>query len=259
MSQIALLTDFGSSDWFVGAMKGVILGINPRVNMADITHGIPAGSVRSGAFALQQSYTYFPVGTVFLAVVDPGVGGDRKPIAVKTRDYFFVAPDNGLLSFALKEQGPFQARVIENTKYFRSQVSSTFHGRDIFAPAAAHLSKRTTFSSLGPACRDLVSLEWPESKMSSGRVSGEVVYIDRFGNLITNLSSRDMASLKSEKLRAGMKGRKFPFCSYYAQVPQGSLLAVLGSCGLVEISVNGGHAAQTLKANVGDKVVLYAS
>ncbi|HUK81543.1 MAG TPA: SAM-dependent chlorinase/fluorinase, partial [Verrucomicrobiae bacterium] len=189
MPIIALTTDFGSSDWFVGSMKGVILGINPQVTIVDLTHEIPAGDIRAGAFALAASYKCFPRLTVHCAVVDPGVGSERAPIAVKSADYFFVGPDNGVLSYALAQEKVREVRRLDNDEYFRKPVSHTFHGRDIFAPAAAHLSNGVPMNSLGSEVNEFVRVAWPQVNIDGGVTHGQVIYIDRFGNCITNISS----------------------------------------------------------------------
>jgi len=184
MRLITLLTDFGMKDWFVGAMKGVILSLQPRATVVDITHEIPTGDVRAGAFALAASYWLFPRGTIHLAVVDPGVGSQRKAIAVRTTDYVFLGPDNGVLSWALARQKVRAIHALENEHYFLRNVSRTFHGRDIFSPVAAHLSRGVSIKRLGPPLLDFQRLEWPEPRQRKGRIEGQVVYIDRFGNAI---------------------------------------------------------------------------
>jgi len=189
MRFISLTTDFGLSDWFVGTMKGVIYRINPRVTVVDLTHDLLPGDIRAGSFALAAAYRYFPKGTIHVAVVDPGVGTDRKAIAVRTADYFFVGPDNGVLSFALRKERIKSIHALENKTHFLKPLSQTFHGRDIFAPVAAELSRGLAIRKLGPAVHDLVHLPWPEPRHRQGSIKGEVVYIDRFGNAITNIEA----------------------------------------------------------------------
>jgi len=247
MPIIALTTDFGSSDWFVGSMKGVILGINPQVTIVDLTHEIPAGDIRAGAFALAASYKCFPRLTVHCAVVDPGVGSERAPIAVKTSDYWFVGPDNGVLSFALAQEKVREVRRLDNDEYFRKPVSHTFHGRDIFAPAAAHLSNGVPMNSLGSEVNEFVRVAWPQVNIDGGVTHGQVIYIDRFGNCITNISS--VAS------NVRVAGRiECPVKKFYQEVPSGQPLAMMGSTGFLEIAVNGGHAAKALGLKLGDVV-----
>ncbi len=187
MQLITLTTDFGLTDWFVGTMKGGILGIAPRAAIVDITHEIPAGDIRAGAFALWASCRFFAKGGVHVVVVDPGVGSERKAIVAETDNYFFVGPDNGVLSWALTKERIKTIRALENEHYFLHPTSRTFHGRDIFAPVAAHLASGAPTRKLGPILKDFVRLPWPKPKRGRNRIEGEVVYIDRFGNAITNL------------------------------------------------------------------------
>src|SRR5687767_13913214 len=190
---ITLLTDFGTSDYFVSAMKGVILSINPDARVVDITHEIPAQDIEAAAFTLLAAHTAFPAGTVHLAVVDPGVGSARRAILVETRGQFFVGPDNGIFSYVC--EGKPEARVFEvtNRKYFREPVSSTFHGRDVFAPVAAALSAGTHPSEFGKQITDPVLLAPLQPKKSNdGKVKARIIHIDRFGNCITNLTPNDL-------------------------------------------------------------------
>ena len=273
MQLITLTTDFGTQDWFVGTMKGVILGIAPRAAIVDITHEIPAGDIRVGAFALAASCRFFPKGTVHVAVVDPGVGGARKAIAVQTAEYFFVGPDNGLLSAALAREQIKSVRRLENTNFFLQPVSHTFHGRDIFAPIAAHLCLGTPISKLGPAQKDFIRLAWPQPRVRPNRIEGQVVFLDRFGNAITNIENTSL-NLKTETVpgrrpalrstsafrsNAGSEvfvGHK-RLCrvkAFYQSVPLGQAVAVPGSSGFLEIAVNGGSAAKRFGLRIGDRV-----
>jgi S-adenosylmethionine hydrolase len=238
MAIITLTTDFGVRDWFVGSMKGVILGINPQTQIVDITHEIPAGDVRAGAFALMAACRCFPRLAVHVAVVDPAVGSERAAIAVRTADYFFVGPDNGVLSFALARETVLEIRRIENEAYFRKPVSATFHGRDIFAPVAARLTQGILLDSLGRKLDDFVRLPWPQR--------GEVMYIDRFGNAITNINVRPA------RVRVG--GRQLPVVNYYQQGRPNEPVGLMGSSGFLEIAINGGNAAQLLGLRIGDPV-----
>ena len=249
---IALLTDFGTSDYYVGAVKGVILSINPTANVIDITHEIEPQDVASAAFILRACYQDFPVGTVFLCVVDPGVGSDRRAIIVETDRYYFVGPDNGLFSFVLSETAA--VHVIENRRYFRPLVSSTFHGRDIFAPVAAHLSKGVEFQEFGPRIDDAIVLADSEPRQIDEKtIEGRVIHIDRFGNLVTNIpdsiaerfSKIEIAGTSITELRRT-----------YADSRSDQAFAVVGSAGLIEISVNRGSAAIVLSASMGTKVIL---
>jgi len=234
-------------------MKGVVLGFAPRAAIVDITHEIPAGDIRAGAFALAVSCRFFPKGTVHVAVVDPGVGGARKAIAVQTAKYFFVGPDNGVLSFALARQKIKSVHRLENADYFLRPLSKTFHGRDIFAPVAAHLCRGTPIHKLGPAQEDHVRLTWPEPRLRRNRLEGEVVFIDRFGNAITNIENADLGRRSGLEIFFRRKGL-CPVGEFYQSVPTGKAVAVPGSCGFLEIAVNGGSAARRFGLKVGRQV-----
>jgi len=256
MQIITLTTDFGTQDWFVGAMKGVILGLAPRAAIVDLTHEIPAGDIRAGAFALAAGCQFFPKGTVHVAVVDPGVGGARKAIAVRTANYFFVGPDNGVLSFALTREKIKSVRRLENADYFLQPVSRTFHGRDIFAPVAAHLSRGARVSKFGPPQKDFVRLPWPRPRARANRVEGEVVFIDRFGNAITNIANADLNTPNRLKVFLGRK-LLCPVKPFYQSVSAGRAVAVPGSGGFLEIAVNGGSATKRFGLKPGDRVKLF--
>jgi hypothetical protein len=255
MQIITLTTDFGTQDWFAGAMKGVILGIAPRAVVVDLTHELPAGEVRGGAFALAAGCRWFPKGAVHVAVVDPGVGSARKAIAVKTADYFFVGPDNGVLSLALTRENIRSVHRLENEKFFLTPVSRTFHGRDIFAPVAAHLSRGVAIHQLGPAQKDFVRLPWPKPRQARTGLEGEVVFIDRFGNTITNIENSRLNSPGNYRIFAGRKCL-CPVKDFYQAVPAAQAVAVPGSSGFLEIAVNGGSAAQRFRLKIGDRVNL---
>lgn len=257
MSVITLTTDFVGADWFVGTLRGVILRINPRATIVDVTHDIPAGDIRAGAFALAASYHYFPPKTIHVAVVDPGVGSRRRAIAVQTANYLFVGPDNGVLSFALSKERIKTIHQLTNEKFFLKPVSETFHGRDIFAPVAAHLSGGLSIQKLGPPLKDFVRLRWPEPRFNRTSVSGEVVYIDRFGNAITNIDRNAVSRLAMSACAILVRHKhRCPLAAFYQAVPAGRSVAVLGSSGLLEIAVNGGSAAQRLKLKTGDPVIV---
>ncbi len=260
MSVITLTTDFGAADWYVGTMKGVILGIQPRATVVDITQGIPAGDIRGAAFALAAGCRFFPKGTVHVVVVDPGVGTTRQAIAVQTAEALFVGPDNGVLSWALAKQKIRAIHALENEAFFRQPVSQTFHGRDIFAPVAAHLSRGLPIGKLGPALADLVRLDWPEPRKQRGTTAGEVIYIDRFGNAITNLEGGLLRGLEPVVCEIRGRGRRVcPLKTCYQAVSPGSLVALVGSSGFVEIAVNGGSAERALGLKLGTCVVLRAA
>jgi hypothetical protein len=257
VSVITLTTDFGTRDWFVGTMKGVVLGIQPRAKVVDITHEVPAGNIRGGAFALAAACRFFPKGTVHVAVVDPGVGSARRAIAVQTAEHWFVGPDNGVLSWALATQKVGAIHALENEAYFLSPVSRTFHGRDIFAPVAAHLSRGVPIGKLGPALKGFVRLDWQKPRELRGGIEGEVVYIDRFGNAITNLGSDLFGGAKWAVWEVhAQRRRRCPVKPFYQAVAPGCLVALVGSSGFLEIAVNGGSAEKVLGLKVGMRVLL---
>jgi len=251
---ITLTTDFGTCDWFVGTMKGVILGLQPRATVVDLTHEIPAGDVRAGAFALMAGCQFFPKGTVHVAVVDPGVGSARRAIAVQTENNFFVGPDNGVLSFALAREKIEAIRQLTNKKFFLKDVSHTFHGRDVFAPVAAHLSRGVPIQKLGPKVKNFVRFESSEPLRSHSIIKGEVVYIDRFGNAITNIPNETLSGggwevfIKAKRI-CGIE-------SFYQSVKIGQALAMPGSSGFLEVAVNGGSAVRKLRLKIGGGVEL---
>jgi S-adenosylmethionine hydrolase len=259
MSVITLTTDFGLDDWFVGALKGAILACCPTAQTVDLTHGVPPGNIRAGAFALWAGSDRFPRGTVHLAVVDPGVGGSRPAIAVRTERFTFVGPDNGLLAWALARERVRAIHRLENTRLFRHPVSATFHGRDVFAPITAFLACGGTLRRVGPRVADYTRLPWPAPVRRPDGVAGEILYLDRFGNAITNLDAPSLSCL--DLLAAEVKlpgGRRCPVREYYGAVPPGQAVALLGSCGLLEIAIGGGHAARQLRLQPGEPVALVA-
>ncbi|MBI3853618.1 MAG: SAM-dependent chlorinase/fluorinase [Verrucomicrobia bacterium] len=259
MQLITLTTDFGTRDWFVGTMKGVILGIAPRAQVVDISHEIPAGDIRAGAFALAASYRFFPRKTVHVAVVDPGVGSARRAIAVQTNDYFFVGPDDGVLSLALAREKIKTIRLLTNEAFFRTPVSHTFHGRDVFAPVAAHLCKGIDIGKLGPKQNEFVRLNWRSPRPHHGMVQGEVIYLDHFGNAITNINAELIAQLKPSLLGIFAKQKRLCLLKdFYQAVPVGKPVGVIGSSGFLEIAVNGGSAVQEFGLKIGDTVTVRA-
>jgi len=257
MHRIALITDFGTRDWFVGAMKGVILGINPRATIVDIAHEIPPGDIRGAALALMASYRYFPEGTVHVAVVDPGVGSPRKAIAVRAANRFFVGPDNGVLSWALARERIQTLRQLENPQYFLEPVSRTFHGRDIFAPVAAHLSRGRSLARVGRELKDLVRLPGLTPTRHGGELRGEIVHLDRFGNGITNIEAERVSYARPTTCEVmGERKTRCALAAFYCAVPVNHLVAVIGSSGLLEIAVNGGSAARQFGLRIGDPVIV---
>jgi S-adenosylmethionine hydrolase len=281
VNTITLTTDFGTRDWFVGTMKGVILGINPRARVVDITHEIPPSDIRAGAFALMASCRYFPKGTLHVAVVDPGVGSRRRAIAVRTTKYTFIGPDNGVLSWVLKGEKIRTIRELENKRYFLEHVSRTFHGRDIFAPVAAHLSRGLALERLGRELKDLIRLPWPEPAKHPEELRGEIVYLDRFGNAITNIDAEMIgrSGQKGDNCLEGHSSRqpsppseggegvevigkrkvRCALAAFYDSVPANRAVAVIGSSDLLEIAVNGGSAACQFGLKTGDEVIVRRS
>jgi len=200
MSVISLITDFGQKDNFVGVMKSVILSINPTAKIVDVCHEVKPHDILTGAFLLKSSFKYFPKGSLHLVVVDPGVGSERKKLLVKTKDYYFVAPDNGVLSLALKGQAPSKIIEITNKKYFLKPASDTFHGRDIFAPVAAYLSEGKNLSTFGKRIKSIKELRLSQPQITSKALAGEIIYIDRFGNLVSNIDKEMLDNFISAKL-----------------------------------------------------------
>lgn len=239
MPVITLTTDFGLTDNFVGVMKGVVLSIAPNTTIVDLTHDVAPQNIHQAAFVLLTGFSYFPSSTVHVCVVDPGVGSGRRILAVRADDYYFVAPDNGVLSYVLDRADSFECWSVENPEYRLAEVSSTFHGRDIMAPAAAWISKGLTPESLGPKIKDPVRLPALAPQKTALGIDGRVIYADRFGNLITNVSAAEVPD--HAEIRVGgqcISGLQ----SSYDAVPPGELLAVRGSHGFIEIARNQGSA-----------------
>jgi len=274
---ISLLTDFGVSGSYVGAMKGVLLGIVPDAHLVDISHQVAAQDVHEAALIIASVYQYFPAHTVHLIVIDPGVGGTRRPIAVQTPHGYFVAPDNGVLTYVLLKEPEFMAVALENPAYQRPNPSYTFHGRDIFSPSAAHLASGVKLESLGPVIHDLERLALPKLRVMPGHIQGEVVHIDRFGNILTNIMqlqwvSEEMLKLEplgpheadatpvefsclTAEITLGWRNIKGIYHTY-SEVPVGHSLALIGSNGELEVAVNQGSASAQLAVQVGDPVSL---
>lgn len=256
---ITLTTDYGTSDHLVGVLKGVILSINPEVNIVDITHRVLAHDVLDGALTIGQAYKFFPPKTIHLVVVDPGVGTPRRPILVAGDQHYFVAPDNGVLSSIYDQTEALYVWNITSEHYFRNPVSNTFHGRDIFAPVAAWLSKSWQTSSFGEPITDFVRFAIPKPKAAENSVKGAVLRIDHFGNLITNITAEDVPALIAADgkftIRVG-NGQVAKVVQTFAQGTQGEAVGIIGSSGFLEISVNKGNAARTLAAARGAEVTV---
>jgi S-adenosylmethionine hydrolase len=251
-----LLTDFGTADYFVGAVKGAILSVNPQAVIADITHEIPPQDIDAGAFTLLASYQTFPAGTIHVAVVDPGVGSARRAIVVRAGNQLFVGPDNGIFTYVYDREPSHQVVQITSERYFRPSPSTTFHGRDIFAPVAAALSKGVRPEEIGSLITDEVRLKKslkPEVS-KNGNIEGRIIHIDRFGNCITNLTRDLVNPAKPPSLLIKRKTIR-TFLDFYSDAPPKSLFAIWGSAGFLEVSVNGSSAAQVLRAKRGDTVI----
>ncbi|MDO8745517.1 MAG: SAM-dependent chlorinase/fluorinase [Candidatus Brocadiaceae bacterium] len=287
---ITLLTDFGTQDAYVGVMKGVIAGINPFANIIDICHNVPPQDIFNGAYLMYTAYKYFPKGTIHTAIVDPGVGSKRDIVCVETKDYFFLVPDNGLLSFIVQEEKPKSIIRLTNSKYFLPLPSSTFHGRDVFAPVAAHLSLGVKPQQLGIMINQLEQLYIPKPfRKKTGQVEGQIIYIDRFGNLITNITKEHLmqhdhsqslfktqmkeiplpVSLPSQGgdeggVKINLKclettiGKKkiIGLIKTYTDVNAGEPLALIGSAGFLEVSINQGNAQKYFKVDKGSKIII---
>jgi len=249
---ITLTTDFGVQDWFVGTMKGVIASIAPEARIIDITHEISPGDITAAALALAASYNYFPPKTIHVAVVDPGVGGKRDALLIETERHYFIGPDNGIFTLVLRHEKKHRIRRLDNPCYFLPEVSRTFHGRDVFAPVAAHLSRGVKPSAMGTLKADCSQLSWPEAVRRGTRAEGAIIHFDRFGNAITNLPNTWLPG----EMQLQIGRRTVPVCNCYSAVQPGRLVAVPGSAGYVEIAVNQGDARRQLHLRRGMKVRL---
>jgi S-adenosylmethionine hydrolase len=256
---VTLLTDFGTADYFVGAMKGAVLASNPRAQVVDITHEIPAHDIEAGAFTLLAAFEAFPAGTVHTAVVDPGVGSARRAVAVETPGHTFVGPDNGVFGYVYERVESFKVYHLTNENYFRKDVSTTFHGRDVFAPVAGALSRGVAARELGPRVEDFVRLPFarPERR-ADGALEGRIIHVDRFGNCVTNFAPRD---IPVEPFGRGMRVKVGGFeikqlRRFFADESDapGEPFAIWGSAGLLEIAVFQDSAARRLGARRGQAV-----
>jgi S-adenosylmethionine hydrolase len=250
---ITLTTDFGSV--YPSIMKGVMLSIDPEVRFVDIAHDIPAGDIRSGAFILEFASRHFPPGTIHLAVVDPGVGGSRRALAIKGEKYWFVGPDNGLLMPAARAQGKFTVHDLTSLSFYMKKVSPVFHGRDVFAPAAAYISKGREIPGLREIT-DPVELDFGVPERKDGRIVGKVVYVDAFGNVVTNIGGDVLSGLIRLGSTPGVNGVIMPFVRTYCEAPKCSLILLVGSHGMAEIACTGDNASVLMGLNEGDSIVI---
>jgi S-adenosyl-L-methionine hydrolase (adenosine-forming) len=257
--QITLLTDFGLSDYYVGAVKGVILSINPGAQIIDITHQISPQRIDDAAFTLLASYRSFQKGTIHLAIVDPGVGSVRRPIVARAGEYYFVGPDNGIFSYVFDQESDRQVVHITAQEYFRQPLSTTFHGRDVFAPVAAELSRGISLDSFGQEIRDEVRLKPLAPELTKkGKLKGRIIHIDHFGNCITNLDRQSFNGLEEQTVILVVNGKKtYSVQSSYSEaIGKHKLFAIWGSAGFLEISARNRSAAKMLKAELGDMVAV---
>lgn len=257
MSVIAFLTDFGQRDWYLAAMKAVALHTAPNIPMVDISHDTPAGNISHAAFILNQCWLEFPVGAVFCVVVDPGVGTDRAPVAVEAEGRFFVGPDNGL--FGWLGNRVKRCHRIANAELYRAMLTHTFHGRDLFAPVAASLAAgEVTIEQVGPVQDNLVQAPWPEPEYDARTAYGKILYVDHYGNCITNLPRDDLINrFNLEHAIVSLHPRRIPLLRTFGEAPRGQPLAYFGSGNLLEIAVNGGHAARQLELRENQRVELH--
>ncbi|HET6670527.1 MAG TPA: SAM-dependent chlorinase/fluorinase [Pyrinomonadaceae bacterium] len=256
---ITLLTDFGITDYFVGSVKGVILTLNPQAHIVDLTHDIAPQDIEAAAFTLLAAYKSFPAGTVHVAVVDPGVGSTRRGIVVEASEQHFVGPDNGIFSYIFERESQFKVYELSNAKFFREPISSTFHGRDIFAPVAAALSNGVKVVKLGGQVSDPVRLAPLSLEQQGSRLLARIIHIDRFGNCVTNITPE---VLTQKMIDAGahllVKGKKITsFRNFFAESgSRAHLFGVWGSAGFLEIAISNGSAAKFLNATRGQSVVV---
>ncbi len=251
MAMVTLLTDFGDAP-YPGIMKGVILSLAPQGKVVDLYHHVPMGNVTLAAYVLYHSFRHFPPGTVHVAVVDPGVGSDRRVLLAQVEKHLFVVPDNGVLTLVLGRLERAEVFVFERWEFALPQVSATFHGRDVFAPLGAWLARRVPLPMLGRPVRDVVMLDLPCPQWVEGRLVGEVLWVDPFGNLVANIE-REM--LGEHRFGGVLAGRKcLPLCSHYGELPSGQPGAIWNSWDLLEVFVNKGSASMLLGLKEGDPV-----
>ena len=258
---VTLTTDFGTTDYYVGAMKGVLYNINPTATIVDISNSVQSFDLLDGALTIAQAYSYYPKDTVHVVVVDPGVGTSRRPILVTAGTHYFVAPDNGVLSLVYEREERVSVRHITSTHYFLQPVSQTFHGRDVFAAVAGWLSKGVESNKFGETIEDYVRFNAPRAKAGDGnQVKGIVLKVDKFGSLITNITPSDVSGIFGGDFKINVGNATVTkLATNYAEGAKGEVFAILGSGGFLEISVNKGSAAQAAGATKGSEVVVTMS
>lgn len=254
---ITLLTDFGTADQYVSAMKGVMLSIAPQARLIDISHEVEPQNILGGAYLLANSAPWFPAGTIHLAVVDPGVGSDRSIIAGRWGDQIVIAPDNGLVSFMQKDTPASEIFELTDRQYSLLDVSKTFHGRDVLAPAAAHVACGTALSALGARITQPQIIHLPQPELRENRLVGQVIHVDRFGNLVTNIKADEFREFAPATVH--VKDHVISsLVRTYSDAPIGRPLAVVGSSNMLEISINQGNARDEISVAVGEEVTLCA-
>ena len=253
---ITLTTDFGLRDPYVAEMKGTILTINPKATLIDITHDIEKFSIRVGSFILALAAPYFPKATTHLAIVDPGVGTERRGIVVQTKKGFFIGPDNGILMLAAQSQGIESIYELSNPNLMRPQTSNTFHGRDIFAPAAAYIDRGIQPRDFGLEIKDPVLPHFLVVEQIDGILNGEILYIDGFGNVIFNIKEKIMPNSSVIDIKLPQISLKLKFCKTYGEAATGEPFVLVGSHGFVELALNQGSAAEKFHLKVGDKIAI---
>jgi hypothetical protein len=257
---ITILTDFGLRDAYVAAMKGTILGLVPNVQMIDIAHDITRHDIIQAAFVLLNSSRFFPINTIHLVVVDPGVGTNRRRIIVRGNRYYYVGPDNGVLSLAIQEEGIKKIVQITEKKYMRSEITATFEGRDIFAPVAAHLAQGVPIESFGRKMSQMNHLHIPQPHISNRQISGEIIHIDGFGNIITNISHshiHDFVSIGQKyHVTVNQLTKPMKYMKSYGYVSPGELIIIIGSSNYLEVSINQGNAQKLFNAARGDPIAI---
>lgn len=258
---IALFTDFGRRDAYVAQTKGAIISINPQARLLDLTHDIEPFDIREAAYLLEQATRYFPARTICMAVVDPGVGSARRPIVLRTRaEKFYVGPDNGLFTRVIESEGLAAAYLLQEAAFFRCPaVSATFHGRDIFGPVAAHLARGIAPWRFGPPVNDLILLPQPSARLVGRTIRGEVVHVDGFGNIVTNVNATyltDFFAGQQIQVTFADATRLLPFCQTYAAAPPGTLIGLINSDATFEVAICQGRAVDHVAVQVGDPIIL---
>lgn len=260
---VALLTDYGTKDQYAGSLRGAVLAACPDAQVVDLTHDISSHAVREAAFVLRAAVPVFPAGTAFVAVVDPGVGTARRGLAIRAGGYLFVGPDNGIFSLVLADHPEAEVRELTNTGLFRANVSSTFHGRDIFGPVAGALVRGTVFEDVGPSIDDAFHFEFPKPRLvGEDVIEGQIIYVDTYGNLVSSIGGKEWQTFVKgaggdlTEMVAEVSRVIVPVVSTFGDVPEDDACAYLGSAGRIEVAVNRGSAATRFEASIGTSIKL---